>query len=134
MRSSGTLAGDVGPSGYLVGYALAESNLRLGRVVVADSVNPLAVTRAAWRRVAVTTSADIAEIEVVCSDPIEHRRRVETRRADLAGLALPAWRDVVEREYEAWDRPRIVLDTANRTVQDALDELRSQLGSAVGGR
>jgi predicted kinase len=30
----------------------AESNLLIGRTVVADSVNPLAVTRDAWRQVA----------------------------------------------------------------------------------
>jgi predicted kinase len=47
LRSSGMLAGDVGPAGYLVAYALADSNLLLGRDVVADSVNPLAITRAA---------------------------------------------------------------------------------------
>ena len=50
LRSSGVAAGDdVGPAGYLVAYALAESNLRMGRTVVADSVNPLAVTRDASR-------------------------------------------------------------------------------------
>jgi len=30
LRSSGTLAGGVGPSGYLVAYALAEANLTQG--------------------------------------------------------------------------------------------------------
>jgi len=37
IRASGMLAGDVGPSGYLVAYALAEANLALGQQVVADS-------------------------------------------------------------------------------------------------
>ena len=36
-------------AGYLVGYALAGDNLRLGHRVIADSVNPLPVTREAWR-------------------------------------------------------------------------------------
>jgi predicted kinase len=44
LRSSDVLAGDVGPAGYIVAYALAEANLRLGRIVVADAVNPLAIT------------------------------------------------------------------------------------------
>ncbi len=35
LRSSGMLAGDVGPSGYSVAYALAASNLALVRIVVA---------------------------------------------------------------------------------------------------
>ena len=38
LRSSEMLAGDVGPAGYMVAYALAEANLRLGGIVVADSV------------------------------------------------------------------------------------------------
>jgi hypothetical protein len=42
----------------------------MGRTVVADSVNPLAVTRDAWRQVAATTSSEIVEIEVVCSDKV----------------------------------------------------------------
>jgi predicted kinase len=62
LRSSGALAGDVGPAGYMVAYALAEANLRLGRTVVADSVNPLPVTRDAWRGVAATAAAAIIEI------------------------------------------------------------------------
>ncbi len=52
LRTSGTLAGDVGPAGYLVPHALPEANLLLGPVVVADSVNPLQITRRAWRDVA----------------------------------------------------------------------------------
>ena len=42
----------VGETGYRVGYAVAEDNLRLGRIVVADSVNPLRITRDAWRNAA----------------------------------------------------------------------------------
>ena len=49
LRDSGTLAGAVGPAGYLVAYALAEANLRLGTTVVTECVNPLAITREAWR-------------------------------------------------------------------------------------
>ena len=37
----------LGPEGYLVAYAIAEDNLRLGRTVIADSVNPIEATRAA---------------------------------------------------------------------------------------
>ena len=130
LRSSGVLAGnDVGPAGYLVAYKVAESNLLIGRMVVADSVNPLAVTRDAWRQVAATTSSQIVEIEVVCSDITEHRRRVETRSVDVPGLALPCWQDVVGRDYEPWDRARIILDTAGCTIAEALKELRVRINS-----
>ncbi len=46
---SGLAAQPLGPAGYLVAYALAEDHLRQGLTVVAESVNPLAVTRDAWR-------------------------------------------------------------------------------------
>jgi len=134
IRASGVLAGDVGPSGYLVGYALAEANLVLGQDVVADSVNPLGITREAWRRAAANASVPCIEIEVVCSDPVEHRRRVETRVTDVSGLRLPSWEAVQRRDYEPWDRPRLVMDTAGRSVADALAELDDRIADASCGR
>jgi predicted kinase len=127
LRGSGLLPGEVGPSGYLVAYALATENLRLGRVVVADAANALAVTRHAWRDVAAAASAVLFEIELVCSDPAEHRRRVETREIDVVGLAAPTWQQVLARPYESWDRPHLVLDTAGRTPEASLAELRSRI-------
>jgi len=114
LRSSRMLGDDVGPAGYMIAYALAEANLRLGQIVVSDSVNPLAITRDAWREVASTCSSAILEIEVVCSDADEHRRRVATRTTDIPGLAPPNWQQVVTRDYEPWHRPHLVLDTAHR--------------------
>lgn len=127
LRSSGALSGEVGAAGYMAAYALAESNLRLGHPVVADCVNPLAITREAWRRVAESSGARILEIEVICSDPAEHRRRVESRLTDVAGLELPSWEDVLRREYQPWESPRLVIDTAARSVAETLFELRSRL-------
>jgi predicted kinase len=45
MRDSGALRGPLNDAGYRVGYRVAEENLHLGRVLVADSVNPLQLTR-----------------------------------------------------------------------------------------
>lgn len=131
IRASGMLADDVGPSGYMVAYALTETNLSLGRSVVADCVNPLAVTREAWRSVAQRAGAPLVNIEVICSDRAEHRRRVETRSTDIPGLELPTWVDVLRREYEPWASPRLVIDTAGREVADTLAELRSRLAQSA---
>ena len=76
---------DVGPMGYVIANALAAENLRLGRVVVADSVNPVLASREGWRQTALQSSARIAEIEVICSDVALHRRRAEARTPDIAG-------------------------------------------------
>jgi predicted kinase len=62
LRSSAVLKTDVGPAGYVVAYRLAEDNLRIGKVVVADSVNSLQVTRDAWLSVAEHTSTKVAEV------------------------------------------------------------------------
>jgi predicted kinase len=53
----------VGDAGYQVGYAVAEDNLRLGRVVIADAVNPLEATRDAWRDAAARAGVPSVEIE-----------------------------------------------------------------------
>lgn len=67
-------------------------------------------------------------LEAVCSDPIEHRRRIETRSSDIVGLALPDWNAVAARAYDKWNRDRLVIDAAHRNlevcVDDALDLLR----------
>ncbi|MCX5497647.1 AAA family ATPase [Kaistia dalseonensis] len=123
-------AGHQGPitaEGYVIAYALASANLRLGATVVADSVNPIALTRDAWRKVATESGAPFVEIEIICSDPAEHRRRVETRENDIEGHVQPTWREVVERDYEPWTRDRIVIDTAGRPAEEALAELTRAL-------
>jgi predicted kinase len=127
LRSSRVLKKDVGPAGYVVAQRVAEENLRIGRIVVADSVNPLQVTRGAWRAVAERASTDVIEIEVICSDVAEHRRRVEARQSDIEGLEPPKWQAVISREYETWDRPHIVIDTASREPQDHVAELLARL-------
>ena len=115
-----------GPEGYQVAYAIAEDNLRLDRTVIADSVNPVEVTRAAWRNVAKRAGKPCIEIEFVCSDEAEHRRRVESRMADIAGLRLPTWQEVCVREYEPWGAS-IVIDTAGKSIEDCVKALREEL-------
>ncbi|MDQ1045030.1 AAA family ATPase [Streptomyces sp. V4I2] len=117
---SGTARHPVGPVGYAVGYALAEEHLGQGLTVIAESVNPLSVTRAAWRATALGAGVPVVEVEVMCSDPAEHRRRVTSRSVDIPDLPLPDWQQVVDREYEPWDRERVVVDTAGQSPQQSL--------------
>jgi predicted kinase len=119
--------------GYSVGYAVAEDNLRLGRVVVADCVNPWPVTREEWRSAADRAGVRTIEVEVVCSDVDEHRRRVESRSTDLAGHRLPTWIEVVERDYRPWSCERLVIDTALLEVQESVRRVLSVASSAGDG-
>ncbi|WP_027533960.1 AAA family ATPase [Bradyrhizobium sp. WSM3983] len=118
---------DVGPMGYVIANALASENLRLGRAVVADCVNPVLASRDGWWQTAMQSSARIAEIEVICSDVALHRQRAEARTSDIAGLKLPAWQDIVGRHYEPWDRDHLVLDTANDSIDHLLERVEIYL-------
>jgi predicted kinase len=114
-------------AGYRVGYAVAEDNLRLGRAVIADSVNPWTATRESWLRVANRAQVAVVEVEIECSDPAEHRRRVEERFGDLPGLPALTWQEVVDRDYRPWGREHLVIDTAGRTVEQCVSILRAAL-------
>ncbi len=115
--------------GYDVACAVAEDNLRVGRTVIADCVNPWPLTRGAWRAVAERAGVAALEVEIVCSDAAEHRRRVESREPDIEGHALPTWRDVVERDYHAWDGDRFVVDTAASGVSAGVDAIVDRLST-----
>ncbi|WNZ76796.1 AAA family ATPase [Pseudomonas sp. P105] len=112
IRNSGALAQDVGRSGYMVANELARSNLRLGRTVIVDCVNPVLESRIAWSEIASQASVRLANIQVLCSDKDEHRRRVETRMVDVPGLTPPTWQSVLDHEYEPWDEASFCIDTA----------------------
>jgi predicted kinase len=127
MRDSGVLGQPIDDAGYRVGYAIAEDNLRIGRTVIADSVNPLAVTRDAWLAVASRAQVIAIEIEITCSDSTEHRRRVETRVSDIVGLHLPTWREVVTRDYQSWNREHLVIDTAGQSIDHNIRVIREAL-------
>lgn len=108
--------------GYGLAYRLAQENLSLGLSVVADSRNPIGITRDAWEDVARRSGCDFLHVELVCSDLVEHRRRIETRVPDIAGLPSPTWAEVQGRDYHPWDRPRRVLDTAGKSADEVAAE------------
>ncbi len=127
IRDSATNGQAINEVGYRVAYAVAEDNLRLGRTVVSDSVNPVQLSRDAWIAVAHRAHARAFEVEVICSNPQLHRQRVETRTVDIAGLKPPTWKEVTARVYDPWDRERILIDTAGRSVAECVEELRGAL-------
>ncbi|MFJ6088112.1 AAA family ATPase [Streptomyces sp. NPDC092369] len=124
---SGLAQHPIGPAGYVIGYALAGDLLRQGLTVIAESVNPLAVTRDSWRNVGTQAAVPIVEVEVICSDLDEHRERVATRSIDIPDLPLPDWQQVLSRDYEPWNRERIVIDTAGQDPHTTLASLLSHL-------
>lgn len=118
-----------GPEGYIIAYHIAADNLQVGLSVVADTVNPLQITRRAWREVATQMDMPFLEIEVVCSNPTEHRARVETRAADILNFRLPTWDEVLRRKYEPWDTDHILIDTAGQTPAQSMAALKQALAT-----
>lgn len=87
--------------------AIAEDNLRLGRIVVADCVNPWPLTRMEWRAVGERAGVRVLDVEVVCSD-------------------------VVGRDYRPWDVPRLVIDSALLSVDQSVRTIRAELSAKDG--
>jgi predicted kinase len=123
------LSHPLGPIGYSIAYELAGEQLRLGLDVIVECVNPIALTRDSWLRIAAEAGAVIVEVEMVCSDEFEHRRRVESRTSDVVGLVKPTWTAVMAREYEPWSREHLVVDSAKMSAERAAQLISSKIAA-----
>ncbi len=120
---------DVQGEGYRLAYRIAADNLKLGLSVVADSCNPIELTRNEWEEVAKNSGSEFINIEIICSDEAEHRQRVETRESDITGLQLPTWKQIENRKYDLWKAECIRIDTAHRTVEECFQELIEKINN-----
>lgn len=107
----------------MAAHRVAADNLQLGHTVIADSVNPLRITREAFRGIAEKAQAGFLEVEVVCSDKSMHQQRVESRHSTVNGLVLPSWEEVETRHYESWEGPRLELDSARFSVAQCVERI-----------
>jgi predicted kinase len=113
--------------GYRLSYRIAADNLKLGANVVADSCNPIQLTRMEWQEVATANGSRFVNIEIVCSDEKEHKKRVETRQPEVEGLKLPTWEEIKTREYHSWDSESMIIDTANKTAEECFQQLKEKI-------
>ncbi len=118
---------DVEGEGYRLAYKIAMDNLKLNLNVVADSCNPINLTRKEWEQVATSNNSFYINIEIICSNQIEHKKRAESRSSEIQNLKLPKWNEIESREYHNWERERIIIDTANKTVQESETELKYKI-------
>ena len=115
--------------GYSVAYAVAEDNLRLGRIVVADCVNPWPLTRDAWRSVADRAGVRTVDVEVVCSDPTStdgvssHAPRIWPATGCRHGPRS------LSADYRPWNGDRLVIDTSLLDVEESVRRILSVAGS-----
>ncbi len=132
IRNAQVLAGEVGAAGYAVANALAEANLLAGLPVVADCVNPVPESRAGWQAVAARADVALVQVLVVCSDPGEHRRRVEQRASDIPGLIPPDWLSASRHGFAPWTGPHVLLDTAVLSPDQAVAAIEAHLAARGG--
>ena len=116
--------------GYRLSYRIATDNLKIGNSVVADSCNPIQLTRDEWQDVATSINANFQNIEIICSNQNQHRDRAENRTSSINNLKLPGWQAIVNREYHKWNNKRIIIDTAEKTVEESFSELLNKLNIA----
>jgi predicted kinase len=114
------------PAGYAVAHAVARDQLRSKRPVVVDAVNPVRVARAGWKQLADECGVGLRFVRVVVRDEAEHRRRVESRVADIEGHALPSWTDVTGQVHDEWTEPHLELDNSS-TLEDAVATVLERL-------
>ena len=126
---------DVLEEGYGVCYRIALDNLKLGLSVVADSCNPIELTRRAWEQIATKAKADFINFEIICSDKSEHKRRAGTRTTDVEGLRPPTWEEIEKHEYHEWqhEHERTVIDTAARTEGQCFEILLRTIDDRLSG-
>lgn len=114
-------------AGYRAACEIAKSNLELGRSVVADTVNPVGITRDMWAKTALISGAELINVEIVCSDLNVHKVRVESRVSDIDGYPVPDWGRVKRRHYEEWDHVDLRLDSGRLSVADCVDAIIAKL-------
>jgi predicted kinase len=97
-------------------------------------VNAVEPARGQWRRLAERHDTPLAIVEVVCSDPEEHRRRLEVRERGIEGFAEPTW-EAVQRlrgEYEPWTERRLTVDSMADVAANAIGVLEYLAAVGVG--
>jgi predicted kinase len=118
---------NVQAEGYRLAYRIAEDNLKIGNNVISDQCNPIKLTREEWNNVALKNNCKYINIEIICSDKIEHKNRIEKRKTEIDNLKLPTWEEIIKREYELWKEEHIIIDTANKTVEECTNELMEKI-------
>jgi len=109
--------------GYLLSHRVCKDNLLCGNNVIADSVNPIKLSRDEWEQVASSVNCPYVNIEIFCSDKDEHRHRLESRENGIEKLKNPTWEQVINREYEKWETPVLRIDTSGKSIEDCVEEL-----------
>ena len=119
-----------GLAAYLVARMLAATMLESGRSVIVDAVNAVNPAREQWVTLAARHGHALTFVEVVCSDPVVHRERLEARSRDLPHVSEPTWHAVEQSldEYDEWVGPSAAVD---RITIDSVEPLAASVDKAL---
>jgi len=118
--------------GYRLAYRIIEDNLKIGNDVISDQCNPINLTRNEFKNIAIKNNCKYINIEIICSNETEHKKRIENRNYP------PSWNEVMKRKYdtnysfmyyEPWEEEHIIIDTANKTVEECTKELLEKINN-----
>ena len=115
---------ETGLAAYLGVRDQAREHLRLGRLVLVDAVNGVDEAREMWTDLSREAAVPKWVVELICPDPIEHRRRLESRPPPTPPLPKPTWEEVQVREYLPWREPVLRVDTSLPLSENLLRILR----------
>ena len=112
---------NLGVGAYEAVASMAAANVALGNTVVVDAVNDSEAARGTWSRVA----EPVTFIVLTCSDPVEHRRRLEGRHRGFIRVPEPSWSKVCDRaaNYAPWSGGYVEVDTCGLTVAEVCDRI-----------
>jgi predicted kinase len=108
--------------GYRLAYRIIEDNLKIGNDIISDQCNPWELTRNEFKNLAIENNCKYLNIEIICSNKEEHKRRVENRK-------FPPWEEINKWDYKSWNEEHIVIDTANKTVEECTKELIEKINA-----
>ena len=101
--------------------------------VVISSLNVRTVPRSSMRRLtfwndpsaaAAAAVAAMGGIDVLVNNAGLHRGGL------LASLSQDDWQAVLDRDYEPWDRERLILDSATLSVAQSVEQIIAALAKA----
>ena len=119
-----------GLAAYLVAETLASTVLESDRSIIVDAVNAVNPAREQWVSLAARHGSALTFIEVMCSDPVVHRERLEARSRNLPHVSEPTWHAVEQSldEYDEWSGPSAEVE---RLTLDSIEPLEVLVDRAL---
>jgi adenylate kinase family enzyme len=111
-----------GGESYNLAKKIIEDNLKIGNSIISDQCNPWNMTRLEFNNVAIKNNCKYMNIEIICSDKEEHKKRIENR-------GYPKWEEINKWGYEQWNEEHIIIDTANKTIEECTKELLEKINN-----